>query len=103
MGFGSFPAWLGRVVGEGDIVVLWLLVAWVLWLLVAWVLWLLLVWAVARFLELSVSVSVGCSGLLSAPASPQMRQLGGDALPVTNSCGGYEGSTRRHGRAKVDA
>ena len=95
MGFGSFPAWLGRVVGEGDIVVLWLLVAWVLWLL--------LVWAVARFLELSVSVSVGCSGLLSAPASPQTRQLGGDALPVTNSCGGYEGSTRRHGRAKVDA
>ena len=95
MGFGSFPAWLGRVVGEGDIVMLWLLVAWVLWLL--------LVWAVARFLELSVSVSVGCSGLLSAPASPQTRQLGGDALPVTNSCGGYEGSTRRHGRAKVDA
>jgi len=81
MGFGSFPAWLGRVVGEGDIVVLWLLVAWVLWLL--------LVWAVARFLELSVSVSVGCSGLLSAPASPQTRQLGGDALPVTNSCGGH--------------
>ena len=81
MGFGSFPAWLGRVVGEGDIVMLWLLVAWVLWLL--------LVWAVARFLELSVSVSVGCSGLLSAPASPQTRQLGGDALPVTNSCGGY--------------
>ena len=81
MGFGSFPAWLGRVVGEGDIVMLWLLVAWVLWLL--------LVWAVARFLELSVSVSVGCSGLLSAPASPQTRQLGGDALPVTNPCGGH--------------
>jgi len=74
MGFGSFPAWLGRVVGEGDIaVVLWWLVAWVLWLL------LVLVWAVvvARLvLELSVSVSVGCSGLLSAPASPEARQLG---------------------------
>ena len=96
MGFGSFPAWLGRVVGEGDIVVLWLLVAWVLWLL--------LVWAVARFLELSVSVSVGCSGLLSAPASPQTRQLGGDALPVTNSCGGIRRQVvplGEHGRAKV--
>ena len=97
MGFGSFPAWLGRVVGEGDIVVLWLLVAWVLWLLLVWA----VVVARLMLLELSVSVSVGCSGLLSAPASPQTRQLGGDALPVTNSCGGYEGSTRRHGRAKV--